>query len=251
MTISASKGMPRSGFVGKANAVAIVDDDRVVRECLTNLLESMGFHVRAFGNALEFLGTEFDINLVCIILDVRLPGMSGLDLQDRLLSTGCQVPIVFMTGFADVSMSVRAMKGGAIDFLQKPFREQDILDAVARAEWSHRYKSEIARESEGIRDRVYTLSNREREVLDGICRGLLNKQIAAELGLSEITVKVHRAHVMKKMKARTAAELVKQMSLHAFIDKQACQMGQHLAVMLRQASTVDWARRGFQLDLAV
>ncbi|MDL2407751.1 response regulator [Rhizobium calliandrae] len=222
--ISVSKGQPKPRPNEGKSAVAIVDDDGAIRESLAELLDSMGFRVSTFSNALEFLNADLDQNLVCIVLDVRLQGMSGLDLQDRLSQSGSWVPIVFMTGYADVSMSVQAMKGGAIDFLQKPFREQDILDAVARAEATHRRDREITRVSEGIRDRVYSLTAREREVLDGVCRGLMNKQIAAELGISEITVKVHRGHVMKKMMVRTAAELVKHASLHAFIDKQVSQL---------------------------
>lgn len=218
MTISFPKGVTRAVPVEAAKAVAVIDDTPLIRNSLAELLENMGFDVTTFASASEFLDAGVGEDFVCILLDVRLQGMSGLELQDRLNALGSTTAIVFMSGYADVNICVRAMRGGAIDFLQKPFREQDLLDAVVQAEGETRHRRQIARVSEGIRNRVSSLTTREREVLDGICKGLLNKQIAAELGISEITVKVHRGHVMKKMKARTAAELVKHASLHSFID---------------------------------
>jgi FixJ family two-component response regulator len=189
--------------------VFIVDDDPSVREALSSLIRSVGLRAQTFGSAQEFLRhTRLDTPS-CLVLDVRLEGLSGLDLQRELRDTGERFPIIFITGHGDIPMSVRAMKAGAIEFLSKPFRDQDLLDAIAqglrRDEAERRSRDELA----GLRDRFKTLTPREREVALHIVRGLLNKQVAGELGLSEFTVKVHRRKVMDKMDARSLPELVR------------------------------------------
>jgi FixJ family two-component response regulator len=189
--------------------VFIVDDDRDVRESLQELLESVGLQSKSFGTAQEFLSSPRSAGPSCLILDVRLPGISGLDLQHELKRGKVSIPIIFLTAHADVPMSVRAMKSGAVEFLTKPFRHQDLLDAVQRALTRDRIVREKQRDTAELRQRYNTLSVREREVMNLVVSGLLNKQIAAELGASEATVKMHRSQVMKKMQAKSLPELVR------------------------------------------
>jgi FixJ family two-component response regulator len=189
--------------------VIVVDDDPFVRKALDGLFRSVGLKVQAFASAAELL--EGDISTVtgCLVLDIRLPGLSGLDLQSELTKASIRLPIIFMTGHGDIPMSVRAMKAGAVDFLPKPFRDQDMLDAVNTALLRDRKRRDEELAVSALRDRFERLSSREREVMAFVTAGLMNKQIAAEIGLSEITVKIHRGNVMKKMCARSLADLVR------------------------------------------
>ncbi|MBX4871462.1 response regulator transcription factor [Rhizobium bangladeshense] len=192
-----------------APVVFIVDDDVSMREALTDLFRSMKFDIEAFENTATFLEKADLSRPGCILLDVRLPGVSGLDFQVQLESIGSKMPVVFMTGFGDIPMSVRAMKAGAVDFLTKPFKEQDILDAVSTAmERDAQRRRQIA-QSAAVVSLAETLTPREREVMDAVVRGLMNKQIAFELGISEVTVKLHRGNVMRKMEVRSVADLVR------------------------------------------
>ena len=193
--------------------VFVVDDDASVRRALTSLLQSVALHVEAFGSVADFLkGRRLDnigVGSACLILDVRLPGVSGLDFQAELARTDTHLPIIFITGHGDIPMTVRAMKAGAVEFLIKPFREQDLLDAVQLA--LQRDRDRRTRES-GVfetRARFGALTHREQEVFGLVTTGLMNKQIAGELGVSEITAKVHRGNVMKKMGVRSLADLVR------------------------------------------
>jgi FixJ family two-component response regulator len=189
--------------------VFIVDDDEDVRESLQELLESVGLHSKSFGTAQEFLLNRRSDGPSCLILDVRLPGISGLDLQHELKRGKVSIPIIFLTAHADVPMSVRAMKSGAVEFLTKPFRHQELLDAVQRSLTRDRIVCEKRRDTAELRQRYNTLSVREREVMSLVVSGMLNKQIAAELGASEATVKMHRSQAMKKMQAKSLPELVR------------------------------------------
>jgi FixJ family two-component response regulator len=192
-----------------APTVFIVDDDSDVRESLQELLESVGLNSHSFGTAKEFLSSPRSDGPSCLILDVRLPGISGLDLQHELKRGKVSIPIIFLTAHADVPMSVKAMKSGAVEFLTKPFRHQDLLDAVQRSLTRDRIVREKQRDAAELRQRYNTLSVREREVMSLVVTGMLNKQIAAELGASEATVKMHRSQVMKKMLAQSLPELVR------------------------------------------
>jgi FixJ family two-component response regulator len=189
--------------------VYIIDDDASLRDALSSLLRSVGLRVQLFGSAPELLQSKLAETASCLVLDIRLPGVSGLDFQSELAKANIHVPIIFMTGHGDIPMSVRAMKAGAIDFLTKPFRDQDMLDAVTRALERDRKRREDEGAISGLRVRFESLTPREREVMGLVTAGLMNKQIAAETELAEITVKIHRGHVMKKMAARSLADLVR------------------------------------------
>jgi FixJ family two-component response regulator len=189
--------------------VYVVDDDEAVRQALDSLVRSVGFGVKTFASAKEFLDSERTNGPGCLILDVRLPGLSGLDLQRDLLQADIRIPIIFVTGHGDIPMSVRAMKAGAVEFFTKPFRDQDLLDALRQAIERDRAALGAKQEVDELRHRFVSLTAREREVMKLVASGLLNKQIAAELGNSEVTVKLQRAHVMQKMQAESLADLVR------------------------------------------
>ncbi|PZU94797.1 MAG: DNA-binding response regulator [Chelatococcus sp.] len=189
--------------------VAVVDDDPAVRDALDSLFRSVGLATRVFGSPAELLQGKLPDAPGCLVLDVRLPGISGLDFQDQLSRHGLALPIVFMTGHGDIPMTVRAMKAGAIDFLSKPFRDQDMLDAVTSAIERDRTSRSESAAKDDLRAEYETLSPREREVMGHVVSGLMNKQVAGIIGLSEITVKIHRGNVMRKMGVRSLADLVR------------------------------------------
>lgn len=189
--------------------VFVVDDDDSMRQALARLFYSVKLRVEVFASAQEFLKSERPDVPSCLVLDVRLPGLSGLDFQAELAKEDVRIPIVFISGHGDIPMSVRAMKAGAIDFLAKPFRDQDLLDAVAAAIQRDRSRREHERVLSDLKTHFESLTPREREIMSLVAGGLMSKQIAAEFDLSEITVKVHRSHLMKKMGARTVADLVR------------------------------------------
>ena len=189
--------------------VFIVEDDASMRRALTNLFQSVGLEVEVFGSASEMLQNGLPDVASCLVLDIRLPGLSGLDFQTELTKANIHIPVIFMTGHGDIPMTVRAMKGGAVDFLTKPFRDQDMLDAVVTAIDRDRQRRETDKIIANLRALLETLTPREREILALVSSGLMNKQIAAELGLAEITVKIHRGHIMKKMGSKSLADLVR------------------------------------------
>jgi len=189
--------------------VFVVDDDSAVRDSLRRLITSVGFMVEVFPSAQAFMRARRADAPGCLVLDVRLPGLSGLDLQRELADTDAALPIIFLTGHGDIPMSVRAMKAGAVEFLTKPFREQDLLDAIRSAIERDRAARQERQELAELRGRYALLTPRERDVLAGIVAGLLNKQIAGELGTSEVTVKEQRGHLMRKMQAGSVADLVR------------------------------------------
>jgi len=197
--------------------IHIVDDDQSVREALSSLFRSVGYKVQLYGATAEFMqaqrGAGDSGGNSCLVLDIRLPGASGLDLQTHLNREQIPIPVIFMTGHGDIPMSVRAMKAGAIDFLAKPFRDQDMLDAVANALDADRKRRDADGSMAAVRAAFDTLTSREREIMTAVTAGLMNKQVAGNLGLSEITVKIHRASVMKKMGCQTLADLVRTAAL--------------------------------------
>ncbi|MCC8954555.1 response regulator transcription factor [Bradyrhizobium sp. Pear77] len=193
-----------------ANAIVfVVEDDLSMRRSLTNLFQSVGLDVVAFGSAREMLQSTLPDVVSCLVLDVRLPGLSGLEFQTELARLNIHIPIIFITGHGDILMSVRAMKGGAVDFLTKPFRDQELLDAAVAATERDRKRREDEQTIAKLNSLFETLSPREQAVMKLVATGLMNKQIAAELGLAEITVKIYRGHVMKKMRARSLADLIR------------------------------------------
>jgi FixJ family two-component response regulator len=205
---------PAGGTVSSEEPVVFVlDDDPVLRAALTDLLSSVQLQVRAFGSARDFLQSEFPASPSCLVSDVRLPGQSGLDLQAELTKINNAIPIIFISGHGNVPMSVRAMKAGAVDFLTKPFREDELLDAVAAALERDRKRRSDAKAMLELQELFNSLTGREREVMGFATSGLLNKQIAHQLGLSEITVKLYRGNVMRKMQARSFADLVRMAEL--------------------------------------
>ena len=189
--------------------VLVIDDDESVRVALTNLFRSMHFDVLVFGSAPELMASKLPDAASCLVLDIRLPGVNGLEFQGELAKAGIHLPIVFMTGHGDIPMSVKAMKAGAIDFLTKPFRDQDMLDAVTRALQNDRERRDGEETKAKLRRLFESLTPREREVMTLVTKGLMNKQIAGELSVSEITIKIHRGQVMRKMGARSLADLVR------------------------------------------
>jgi FixJ family two-component response regulator len=192
-----------------ASIVFIVDDDASVRRSIQDLLSSVALRSEAFATPQEFLDSKRADCPGCLVLDVRLPGMSGLDFQRALAEAGISIPIIFITGHGDVPMSVQAMKSGAVEFLMKPFRPQELLDAVQQALDGDRKLRKKRQETAKVRNRYETLTSREREVMELVVSGLLNKQIAAEIGTGEHTVKIHRGHVMQKMKADSLPALIR------------------------------------------
>jgi FixJ family two-component response regulator len=189
--------------------VYLIDDDRMIREGMQSLIRSVGLRVQTFASAQEFLQAKRPDGPSCLVLDVRMPGVSGLELQRKLSEAKIQIPIIFLTGHGDIPMSVRAMKDGAQEFLTKPVRGQDLLDAVQKAIDNDRELRQQRAELDQVRARFDSLTPREKEVLDLVVAGLLNKQIADRLGMSELTVKTHRAHVMQKTEADSLAQLVR------------------------------------------
>lgn len=199
----------RTGNADVSPVVYVIDDDLHVREALSSLFRSVDMQVRLFGSAAEFLQGNLPDIPSCLVLDIRLPGVSGLDFQAQLVNSGIRMPIIFMTGHGDIPMSVRAMKAGAIDFLTKPFRDQDMLDAVYAALESERARRLSDEGLSTLRARYETLTAREKDVMVRVTKGLMNKQVAGEMGLSEITVKIYRGQVMRKMAVRSLADLVR------------------------------------------
>jgi FixJ family two-component response regulator len=207
--VSERSTSPRNVAGTEEPIVYVVDDDASMREALGNLFRSVGLRVEVFASAPEFLQSKHPDVASCLILDIRLPRMSGLDFQVDLAEAGILIPIIFMTGHGDIPMTVRAMKAGAVDFLTKPFRDQDMLDAVTAAIERDRNSRNEAKILSDLKARFVNLSAREREVMALVTTGLMNKQIAAEIGIAEITVKIHRGHIMRKMAAKSLADLVK------------------------------------------
>ena len=193
---------------GPQSVIFVVDDDESLRDALKDLFRSMGLQVQAFSSTQEFLQTKLPNVPSCLVLDIRLPGLSGLDFQTALAKANIQTPIVFMTGYGDIPMSVRAMKAGAVEFLTKPFRDQDMIDAVQLGLERDRRRRETEKSASKLKSSFEALTLREKEIMGWVTAGLMNKQVADEIGVSEITVKLHRGSVMRKMGARSLADLV-------------------------------------------
>ncbi len=191
------------------STVFIIDDDRIVRQSIQDLVKSVGLQAESFGTGQEFLKRKRADGPCCLVLDIRLPHVSGLDFQRQLAEAGVQIPIIFITGHGDIPMTVQAMKWGAVEFLTKPFRDQDLLDAIQQALQRDRAAREQQSEVDNLRKQYGALTPRERDVMALVVSGMLNKQIASELGASEVTVKIHRGRVMEKMQAGSVAELVR------------------------------------------
>jgi Response regulator len=206
--VTVSSKSQRDLAITPERVVFIIDDDVAMRETLSSLFRSVGLRVELFGSTREYVQIKMPDAASCLVLDVRLPGLSGLDFQAELAKGDIRIPIIFMTGHGDIPMSVQAMKAGAIDFLTKPFRDQEMLDAVVRALERDQNRRESEKAVAEIRVRLESLTAREREVMRFVVDGLMNKQIAAKLGVTEITVKVHRVNMMRKMKARSVVDLV-------------------------------------------
>jgi FixJ family two-component response regulator len=207
---------PKSSYEPASAAepiVFVIDDDVAVRTTLSSLFRSVGLRVELFGSVHEFAQIMMPDVASCLVLDIRLPGISGLDFQAELAEADIRIPIIFMTGHGDIPMSVKAMKAGAIDFLTKPFRDQDILDAVTKAIERDQKRRDSEKGVSELRIRFNSLTSRERDVITQVAAGLMNKQIAAKLGVAEVTVKVHRGHMMRKMKARSLIDLIEMADL--------------------------------------
>ncbi|MGR4932266.1 response regulator transcription factor [Bradyrhizobium sp. CAR08] len=189
--------------------VHVIDDDKAVRESIADLLRSMGYQVTLHGSASEFLGTELPDAAACLLVDVRLPGTSGLELQEHLARAHIRVPMILMTGFGDIPMSVKSMKAGAVDFLTKPMRDQDLIDAVAAAVRLDQDRRRESARTDQLRERFALLTARERQVMALVASGLMNKHIANALSISEVTVKMHRGSVMRKMECNSVAMLTR------------------------------------------
>ena len=189
--------------------VFVIDDDKAIRSAIKNLLESVGLRVEVFSSPREFLKEGHKDKPGCLVLDVRLPGASGLDFKHELATGNVEIPVIFITGHGDIPMSVQAMKAGAVDFLTKPFRDQDLLDAIQRAIGRDQARRQLETEGVDIRNRFSSLTPREREVMSLVVAGLLNKQVAAQMGTSETTAKIHRGQVMRKMQAQSLPDLVR------------------------------------------
>ena len=208
-TVTIRPTLPTGLGGGEEPVVLVIDDDIAMRESLTSLFQSVGLRVKVFGSAPELLQTKLPNAPSCLMLDIRLPGMSGLDFQVEMAKSGINIPIIFMTGHGDIPMTVQAMKAGAVDFLTKPFRHQEMLHAVTQALDADQKRRAHEKTVSDLRTLYESLTPREREVLALVTAGMLNKLIAEELGVSEITVKVHRSHVMRKMRTRSLADLAR------------------------------------------
>jgi FixJ family two-component response regulator len=195
--------------IGEQPIVFVIDDDESLRDALKRLFGTMGLRAETFASTADFLKRKLPAGPTCLVLDIRLPGISGLDFQAELARAGIAIPIVFMTGYGDIPMTVKAMKAGALEFLTKPFRDQDMLDAVQLALQRDRTKRQAERANAQIHASFESLTPREREVMAFVTTGLMNKQIAFEMGLAEVTVKLHRGNLMRKMNARSVAELAR------------------------------------------